>query len=245
VSHMTPTVADPRWGADGRDTKAEQIRLTLQHFAGDGALNGVWLDMGCGSGGIAAYLAPHVRKMIGVDPEPWARWKQWTEAHGNLSFIQASVDTLDLPPNSVDVVICNQVYEHVPDPLALIRLIYALLKPGGIVYFAGPNLLFPIEPHVFWPFVHWIPRRWAIFLMKTLGSKQAEALDAYSTHYWNLKIWLSPYFSIKNAAPHIMRNVLPRMKQKVILKVIQHVPSCFIEFLTPVLPGFIFFLVKR
>lgn len=203
---MNTHAADPRWGAEKRDTKGEQILLTLRHFAGEQVQNGRWLDIGCGSGGIAAHLAPHVQEMIGVDPEPWSRWQTWTQEHPNLSFIQASVDTLNLAPASLDVIICNQVYEHVPDPQALIRLIHTLLKPGGIVYFAGPNLLFPIEPHVFWPFVHWIPRRFAIALMKILGSKHADALDAYSTHYWKLRHWLSPYFDIKNATPYMMRD---------------------------------------
>lgn len=242
---MNTHAADPRWGAEKRDTKGEQILLTLRHFAGDQVQNGRWLDIGCGSGGIAAHLAPHVQEMIGVDPEPWSRWQTWTQKHANLSFIQASVDTLNLAPASLDVIICNQVYEHVPDPQALIRLIHTLLKPGGIVYFAGPNLLFPIEPHVFWPFVHWIPRRFAIALMKTLGSKHADELDAYSTHYWQLKHWLADGFNIKNAAPVFMREILPKLYTKQPYRLLSKVPFTVLNILSPVLPGFIFILQKK
>ncbi len=241
---MTTPPLDPRWGADERDTKGEQILRTLHHFAGEQVQDGQWLDIGCGSGGIAAYLAPHVRAMIGVDPEPWARWQAWTQQHPNLSFIQASVDTLDLPPASLDVIICNQVYEHVPDPQALIRLIHTLLKPGGVVYFAGPNLLFPIEPHVFWPFVHWLPRAFAIKLMKTLGSKHADDLDAYSTHYWQLLRWLQPRFKVRNAAPHLMREVLPMIHKGLGYRVMQGIPHWVLRPVTPFLPGFVFILEK-
>ena len=82
-----------------------------------------------------------------ADPEPWARWQDWEQAHTNLRFIQASVDTLSLPPASVDVIIYNQVYEHVPDPQALIHLIHSRLIP--IAWSALPaQTLFNIEPYV-------------------------------------------------------------------------------------------------
>ena len=237
--------SDPRWGSKERNIKAEQIWQTIQHFAECDLSDKQWLDIGCGSGGIAAHIAPHVKHITGMDPEPWPRWKNWMQANENLQFIQADVDTCTLAPESVDVIICNQVYEHVPDPQALIRLIHTLLKPGGIVYFAGPNLIFPIEPHVFWPFVHWIPRKWATQLMRVLGSKHSHELDAYSTHYWQLKRWLSPYFNITNAAPWMMHHVLPQLKRALVFKAMQYTPNFALAGLTPVMPGFVFFLKKR
>lgn len=242
---MTTPPVDPRWGADERDTKGEQILRTLHHFAGGHIQEGQWLDIGCGSGGIAAYLAPHVREMIGVDPEPWARWQTWTQQHPNLSFIQASVDSLDLPPSSLDVIICNQVYEHVPDPQALIRLIHTLLKPGGVVYFAGPNLLFPIEPHVFWPFVHWFPRPFALKLMKVFGSKHADDLDAYSTHYWQLTRWLKRDFKVTNALPNLVKQVTPNLKRGWAYALLRYSPAGLLWILTPIAPGFVFILEKQ
>ncbi len=236
---------DPRWGTQQRDLKAEQIILTLQHFAGSDLADKDWLDFGCGCGEIAAHLAPRVQRMTGIDPEPWQRWDLLTATHPNLCFIQASVETLKLPDANVDIIICNQVYEHVPDPQALIRKIHALLKPGGMAYFAGPNLLFPIEPHVFWPFVHWLPRTWAQRLMKALGSKRVADLDAYSTHYWQLRSWLTPGFKVTNATPHLMRGVLPSLKTGLIYQLMRHAPQPLLRAITPLLPGFVFILEKR
>jgi 2-polyprenyl-3-methyl-5-hydroxy-6-metoxy-1,4-benzoquinol methylase len=244
MNEFQHTNTDPRWGADDRNIKAEQIFQTLQHHSKHNLSQMQWLDLGCGSGGISAYIAPQVRQMIGVDPEPWARWQDWEQAHTNLRFIQASVDTLTLPPASVDVIICNQVYEHVPDPQALIHLIHRVLKPGGLVYFAGPNLLFPIEPHVFWPFVHWLPRPFAIRLMKALGSKHADDLDAYSTHYWQLTGWLTRDFKVKNALPVLVKQVIPGPKGGLPYAMLRYIPAWLVRALTPLSPGFVFVLEK-
>jgi ubiquinone/menaquinone biosynthesis C-methylase UbiE len=166
---MSPS-ADPRWGQRDRDIKAHAIAQTLRHYMSLPLEQADCVDIGCGSGGIAFHLAPLVRSMVGVDPESWQRWKDFQDQRKNLQFLQESVESLSIPDASVDVVICNQVYEHVPDPKRLIQEIHRILKPGGYCYFAGPNLLFPIEPHIFWPFVHWLPRRLAQSLIRATGS---------------------------------------------------------------------------
>lgn len=236
---------DPRWGQENREAKADAIIRTLQLHCGD-LPRGLWLDIGCGSGGIAASLAPFADKVIGVDPESWERWNAYRECNPNLEFhIGGYRDLTKLLGNeSCDVVICNQVYEHVDDPLALLQAIYAILKPKGICYFAGPNLLWPIEPHVFWPFVHWLPRAFAQRAMRALGSRHAAELDAYSTHYWHLSGWFREAgFICQNAirarllaAPHVsgvLRGVLRIATAPVVLRT-----------LTPLAPGFVFVLRK-
>ncbi len=62
-----------------------------------------------------------------------------------------------LEDESCDLVICAQVYEHVPDDRRLAEEVYRVLKPGGVVFFSGPNWLFPIEGHYHLPFLHWLP----------------------------------------------------------------------------------------
>lgn len=239
----TPTT-DPRWGADKRNIKAEQIAHILENLGRVKLEQSNVLDIGCGSGGIAAHLAPRVESMTGMDPEPWPRWAEWLDAHPNLKFLQGSVENNNLKPHSFDVIICNQVYEHVPDPQALIQLIARLIKPEGIVYFAGPNLLFPIEPHVFWPIVHWLPRPFAIRLMKMLGSKHSHDLDAYSTHYWQLTGWLARDFKVNNALPVLVKQVIPSLKGGLPYTMLRLIPAWLIWALTPLSPGFVFVLRK-
>lgn len=74
--------ADPRRGQRDRDKKAEAILRTVGLMAqGCELRQGARLDIGCGSGGIAAALAGQVRRVVGLDPEPWERWKQLCEDH--------------------------------------------------------------------------------------------------------------------------------------------------------------------
>ncbi len=238
---------EPRWGSADRDRKAEAIWRTLLHYAGPAIRHGRWLDIGCGSGGIAAHLAPRVSEMSGMDPEPWAKWAEWMRAQPNLVFMQGGYDHEPplLPPCSVDVVVCNQVYEHVADPVALLGFIHRILKPGGYCYFAGPNLLFPIEPHVFWPFVHWLPRKGALRLMRLLGARRGGELDAYSTHFWQLKAWLSANFELTNAVPFFIREVVPAQHGAGLWRALGWLPVRLIAALTPFSPGFVFVLQKH
>ncbi len=246
MSEPSIIATDPRWGSQDRSKKAETIWQTMLHYAGPSIQHGCWLDIGCGSGGIAAHIAPRVSTMLGMDPEPWTRWQTLACSQPNLKFLHGGYDHQPalLPPASVDVVICNQVYEHVPDPCALIEFIHRILKPGGYCYFAGPNLLFPIEPHVYWPFVHWLPRRWSKRLMRMLGSTRGEDLDAFSTHVWQLKAWLRPHFQLANAVPFILREVLPAQHCGRFWRTLARVPEQVFKILNPLSPGFVFVLKK-
>lgn len=232
---------DPGWGDQDRPEKADAIFTTLRLMTGLDFSNSHWVDVGCGCGEIAAHLAPQVGRMTAIDPSPWQRWSKLKDAHPNLEFIQGDY-TGDYPePDSVDVVVCNQVYEHVPDPEALIGFIHRILKPGGYAYFAGPNLLFPIEPHVFWPFVHWMPRWFAVRLMRFFGSKSV--LDAYSTHYWQLLRWFTD-FQVINAVPFIMRYPVYHQHRGFVWRVLSHIPIPILHILTFLSPGFVFLLRK-
>jgi len=233
---------DPGWGDQNRPEKAAAIFTTLRLMTGLDFANSYWVDVGCGCGEIAAHLAPQVGRMTAIDPSPWQRWLTLKEAHPNLEFIQGDY-TGDYPePDSVDVVVCNQVYEHVPDPEALIGFIHRILKPGGYAYFAGPNLLFPIEPHVFWPFVHWLPRRFSVRLMKLCGAKYV--VDANSVSIWKLRHWLRE-FKINNAMPTLVRHADHYGRTGLFWRILSIIPHIILDHLTIFSPGFVFVLHKR
>jgi SAM-dependent methyltransferase len=236
-----PTKTDPKWGDQDRPEKAAAIFTTLRLMTGLDFSKTYWVDVGCGCGEIAAHFAPQVGHITAIDPSPWQRWSTLKEAHSNLEFIQGDYTGHYPESDSVDVVICNQVYEHVPDPEALIQFIYRILKPGGYAYFAGPNLLFPIEPHVYWPFVHWLPRPFAVRLMQFCRSKAV--LDAYSTNYWQLLKWLRN-FEVINAVPLILHHPEQYQRLNLVWQILAKIPVFILHRLTCISPSFIFLLHK-
>jgi len=245
---MTYLVERPRWGADGRDLKAESIWRTLRAFGAPVVQADLWLDVGCGSGGVAEALAARGTFVVGVDPEPWPEWRVARDEYPNLDFVVGRFDSAELAiqDSTVDIVVCNQVYEHVNDPQQLIVNLFRVLRPGGIVYFAGPNLLWPIEPHVFWPLVHWLPRRFALKLMRALGSERMGDLDANSAHRWRLEAWFKRAgFAYRNAlrvrASEDARSGLPG---KLLRGLSRHAPEFLWTLLLPVAPGFVYLLIR-
>jgi SAM-dependent methyltransferase len=207
-----------------------------------------WVDIGCGNGGISAALADRAGKIVGIDPESWPEWAQMAADRPNLEFREARFDMANevLPARTFDVAVCNQVYEHVRDPKQLLQNIYRVLRPGGVCYFAGPNLLWPVEPHVFWPFVHWLPRRLAQRMMRACGSRRSAELDAYSATYWTLRRWFRdsgfdtrPALRARIAAELELRNF------PALAAAMRHAPRWLIGLLTPISPGFVFVLVRR
>jgi len=81
-----PVTTAPRWGSEGRERKAMVILETMVARCGDLDAGGTWLDIGCGSGGIASALAHHVGRIVGIDPEPWSAWASLAEVHAAQPF---------------------------------------------------------------------------------------------------------------------------------------------------------------
>ncbi len=237
--------ADPHWESRGRDRKAREIVSTLRRACGDAALAGRWLDVGCGSGGIALALSTEVDEVDAIDIAPWERWTEFMAQRPNLVFRSGQCDISGGlgATERYDVVVCNQVYEHVGDPEQLIANIFDALKPGGICYFAGPNLLWPIEPHVHWPFVHWLPRSWATRLMTALGSRAAKDLDAYSASSWTLRAWFEQAgFEAANAVPARLSTTSGSGLAASTMRLAGRLPAVAHALLLPVVPSFIFIL---
>jgi SAM-dependent methyltransferase len=88
----------------------------------------------------AAAIAPHVRRVIGVDisdQRPAAR--QWPD---NFEFVVYDGFALpEIPPASVDVIFSHQFIEHLhpEDTISHLRLAHSILKPGGCYVIHTPH----------------------------------------------------------------------------------------------------------
>src|SRR5665648_337353 len=94
------------------------------------------LDVGCGPGTITVDLAAHVApgQVIGVDTsaEVLERARRHAaELGAPVSFQVGDVYALDFPDASFDVVHAHQVLEHLADPVAALREIRRVIRPGS------------------------------------------------------------------------------------------------------------------
>lgn len=97
------------------------------------------LDVGCGPGTITADLARVVApgKVTGVDPsESVLEQARATAAEAgvdNVSFERGDVYALEAGNGAFDVVHAHQVLLHLTDPVAALREMLRVVRPGGVV----------------------------------------------------------------------------------------------------------------
>ncbi|MGH4023253.1 MAG: methyltransferase domain-containing protein [Pseudonocardiaceae bacterium] len=97
------------------------------------------LDVGCGPGTITVDLARRVApgRVLGVEPveEPLAHARAAAREAGvdNVEFALGDVYALDAPDATFDVVHAHQVLQHLRDPVAALREMVRVTRPGGVV----------------------------------------------------------------------------------------------------------------
>ncbi|NND69645.1 MAG: class I SAM-dependent methyltransferase, partial [Halioglobus sp.] len=143
-----------------RERKADTMVRVCSDFAGAQEIGKLTLlDVGSSNGIIDNYLADHFGEVYGIDiDEPAMLHAQNAFDKPNLHFMAGDAMAMSQPDNSIDVIVCAQVYEHVPDAQKMFREIHRVLKPGAFCYFAGNNRLMYMEPHYKLPFLSVIPR---------------------------------------------------------------------------------------
>ncbi len=138
-------------------------------YRGQGRL----LDLGCGSGRYVARMGAAGWLAEGLDAVPRA------VAEGRAKGLSLSVGTLpgtEIEAGSFDVVTMWHVLEHVPSPLATLRAVRDVLKPGGVLHLVCP--LFD-SLAAKWTGAAWygldVPRHLTHFTRKTLTRHLTEA----------------------------------------------------------------------
>lgn len=152
-----------------RQRKAEKIKWLIEQYARKIPQAGTCLDVGCSAGAMTIVISSLFAHTVGLEYDEEALLSVPPEYRQQICFLRGDAMRLPMPDASVDAVICAQVYEHVPNDVQLFGEIYRVLKPGGMVFFSGPNWLFPIEPHYFLPFLHWLSPQWAARYLKLFG----------------------------------------------------------------------------
>ena len=90
-------------------------------------------DFGCGTGELAASIAPFVQQVIGIDSSSEMLRAAHARVGGltNVELRSGLLEALPLEDQSLDAATAFLVLHHLPDPLAVLREATRVLKPGG------------------------------------------------------------------------------------------------------------------
>jgi SAM-dependent methyltransferase len=104
------------------------------------------LDVGCGLGMYVARFRQFSDDVYGVDidPDKVAEASEWLP---NLRV--SAAESLPYNDGTFDVILLNEVIEHVDDDRATMREAYRVLAPGGHAIIYAPNRMYPFETHGF------------------------------------------------------------------------------------------------
>jgi SAM-dependent methyltransferase len=95
------------------------------------------LDVGCGVGNMALDFAKRCGQVTGVDScaavLSEARQQAASQGLNNTAFVVGDIYKLDFPDDSFDVVHVHQVLQYLTDPVAAVKELRRVTKPGGIV----------------------------------------------------------------------------------------------------------------
>lgn len=149
----------PWWVPASQQVAAAQIFNTtdMASFEEGGRLDADWLmrhippggtvlDLGCGIGRVASYVAPAASTLWAVDVSPrmLELARERLGEFGNVRYaLCRDVVVPDVPTGSVDFAYSLLVLQHVEreDAYLLLEELRRMLRPGGVAMMTFPNLL--------------------------------------------------------------------------------------------------------
>jgi len=126
------------------------------------------LDAGCGNG---IETGPHADRLrvVGIDYQP-TYIAHASASYPDASFVVATLSRLGIADSSADLIVMNQVIEHLESPAVVVAELARVLSPGGRLLVATPNY-----GGFGWPFVEATYHRWF--------AKEFDAEEAHVTPY--------------------------------------------------------------
>jgi SAM-dependent methyltransferase len=235
LSRQSPILLD-------RDYKRPKVEKMLAILADAGVIGpprALAVDVGCSGGLFTAALAPHFEQVLGVDIDPYALTV--ADRAPSLTYLLADSQCLPLPDACADLVVCNHVYEHVPDAMVLFREIHRVLRPGGVCYLGAASRLILMEPHYHLPFLSWLPKPLAHRYMRLAGKGNWYYENLRS--YWGIRRLIEA-FKVEDYTLRVLaepdrfraRDLIPRGG------FLECIPRAVWRLLYPLLPSYLFIL---
>lgn len=133
------------------------------------------LDVGCGNGSFLVDARTAGWQCVGTDFDPQA--VAMTRSQGIEAYL-GELEALQFDQGSFDAITLSHVIEHVHDPKGLLKECAQLLRPGGILWIATPNIHSLVHQHFGDSWFAFVPHHLILFspealanLLESLGFK--------------------------------------------------------------------------
>ncbi|GAB4158322.1 MAG: hypothetical protein Fur003_2130 [Candidatus Dojkabacteria bacterium] len=228
----------------GRIKKAEKIIKILRNFYKEDLKNSTILDYGSSTGIIATHLSNEVALVKGIDIDKkaveYARDYAKSQKVKNVQFYSSKVE---LGNEKFDIIICNQIYEHVENQQELVNDLYSLLKDDGVIYFGATNKYIFLEPHYRLPLLSWFPKKISNFYIALFTKHKSYYEDLLS--YKGLERLLKD-FEITDVSVELIKAPEKYAANDIkSLKYISKIPRVILKLLMFFSPNWVFILKKK
>lgn len=177
---------------------AKQIIETTRNFINKPPYEWDVIDIGCGYGHTILEISKICHSAVGIEPvkDMFNHAIKLKSEQKNLEIRNQSI--YELSDRSIyDLVILDNVFEHLPDHPQALAIINHLLRPGGVAYLLMPNKLWPIEVHYKLPFLSYLPLPLANYYLKIMGRGNDYTDASYAPTYFRLRRLLNQHKQLK------------------------------------------------
>jgi 2-polyprenyl-3-methyl-5-hydroxy-6-metoxy-1,4-benzoquinol methylase len=166
---------------------ARQILSTTEPFLPARPLR--VLDVGCGYGHTSVELARSCERVVGIEPSELAVKGREVAASSGLANVEIRCQSIyDLAErDAFDLIVLDNVFEHLPDQRRALEVLSAALAPGGAMYLLMPNKLWPMEVHYRLPFLSYLPLPLANAYLRASGRGTDYTDASYAPTYFGLR----------------------------------------------------------
>lgn len=141
----------------------------------------VILDLGCGMGGLVVRARQEWLSAFGIDYcfDYCVIAKLRGMRYGiQTPVINAQGEFIPLKDQSVDVILCYEVIEHVFDPAALLLEMRRVLRPRGVISMSVPNRWALYDHHYHLWMINYVPRSVAEMLIRLTRRDKGNDMSA-------------------------------------------------------------------
>lgn len=135
----------------GAQFRRQRMRLLARLFQ----IREDWLVLDVGGTPAIWELCP-VRPRLVILNQPRAR----EPVPPGVLYLEGDGAALPFPDKTFDLVFSNSVIEHLGSPGAMAQFASEIRRAGRRYFVQTPDAASPVEPHLYTPFLHWLPPRW-------------------------------------------------------------------------------------